>query len=267
VSAPCSNPLRTAQTDKTSGCTTQDDVLSLQSYLKSKQMARWSCSAVYGHNLHAAYTSVPCFPLTYSMEQSPSREANCFAASQEIPRVLWNPKVPHRTHKRPPPVPLLSQPNPLITPTSHFLKIHPNIILTSTPGSPQRSLSLRLPHQNPIHTSPFPHTCYMPRPSHSSRFITLTILEYRPFTTVRIFCLCLDLLIYYYIYKIIYKNVCVPGSSDGIATDYGLEGAGIGSRWGRDFPRLSRPALGHIQPPVQWVPGLSRGSSAAGAYC
>jgi hypothetical protein len=78
--------------------------------------------------------------LTYSMEQSPSREANWFAASQEIPRVLWNPKVPHRTNKRPPRIPTLSQPNPILTPTSHFLKIHPNIILPSKPGSSQRSL-------------------------------------------------------------------------------------------------------------------------------
>jgi hypothetical protein len=38
--------------------------------------------------------------LTYSMEQSPSWESNWFAASQEIPRVLWNPKVPNRTHRR-----------------------------------------------------------------------------------------------------------------------------------------------------------------------
>jgi len=45
----------------------------------------------------------------------------------------------------------------------------------------------------------------------------------------------------------------------GIATRYGLDGPGIGSRWGRDFPRLSRQALGPTQPPVKWVPGFSPG--------
>jgi len=50
-----------------------------------------------------------------------------------------------------------------------------------------------------------------------------------------------------------------PGSVVGIATGYGLDGAGIESRWGRDFPHLSRPTLRPTQPPVQWVPGLSWG--------
>jgi len=49
---------------------------------------------------------------TYCMVQSPSWEANWFAASQEIPRISRNPKVHYRTHKRPPPVPTPGQPNP-----------------------------------------------------------------------------------------------------------------------------------------------------------
>ena len=49
-----------------------------------------------------------------------------------------------------------------------------------------------------------------------------------------------------------------PGSVVGIATAYGLDGPGIESRWGRDYPRLSRPALMPTQPPVQWVLVLSR---------
>ena len=109
--------------------------------------------------------------LTYSMEQSPTWEANWFAASQEIPRILWDPKVHYFIHKCLPPVPILSQLDTVHTPTSHFLKIHLNITLPSAPGSSQWSLSLRFPHQNPVHTSPLPpHTRYTSRPSHYSLF-------------------------------------------------------------------------------------------------
>jgi hypothetical protein len=63
--------------------------------------------------------------LTYSMEHSPSWEANRFTASQEIPLILCNPKVHYRIHKCPAPVPNLSQLSPVHIPTSHFLQAVP----------------------------------------------------------------------------------------------------------------------------------------------
>jgi hypothetical protein len=55
------------------------------------------------------------------------------------------------------------------------------------------------------------------------------------------------------------RDLSGPGSSVGITTGYGLDGPGIESPCERDFPHLSRPALGPTQPPVQWEPALSRG--------
>ena len=115
-------------------------------------------------------TNAHTYLFTYPTQHSHPSEANRFSTSQEIPHILWNPKVHYCIHKCPPPVSILSQLDSVRTPTSHFLKIHLNIILPSTPRSPQWSLSLRFPHQNPIYVSPLPHTRYMSRPSHSSRF-------------------------------------------------------------------------------------------------
>ena len=119
--------------------------------------------------------------LTYSMVQSPSWEANWFAASQEIPRISRNPKVHYRTHKRPPPISILGQPNPVHIPTFQLLEIHPNIIHPSTPRPPQWSLSLRFPHQEPMHL-PSPHP-YVPHAQLISFFTILSPAQYWVRTT------------------------------------------------------------------------------------
>ena len=115
----------------------------------------------FSYNLNTWYvrTYVYTTILTYSMVQNPSWEANWFAASQEIPRISWNPKVHYHTHKRPPSVSILGQPNPVHTPISQLLEIHPNIIHPSTPGSPQWSPSLRLMINVKKISTFFPLTC------------------------------------------------------------------------------------------------------------
>jgi hypothetical protein len=55
-------------------------------------------------------------------------------------------------------------------------------------------------------------------------------------------------------YILMYRDRAV-----GTASRYWLDGPGIESWWGRDFPHPSRSVLDPTQPPIQWVPGLSRG--------
>ena len=117
------------------------------------------------------------------MVQSPSWEANWFAASQEIPRISRNPKVHYRTHKRPPFVPILGQPNQVHTPTSWR-----SILILSTHvclGLPSGLLPSGFP-TNTLYT-PLPSPIRATRPAHLILldFITRTILgeEYKSFSS------------------------------------------------------------------------------------
>jgi hypothetical protein len=107
--------------------------------------------------------------LTYSMEKIPSSEANRFAASQEVPRILLNPKVHYRIHKCPPPASILSHLNPVIPPhpTSWrsilILSSHLYLGLASglfPSGFPIKTLYMPLPSPSEL----------MPRPYNSSWF-------------------------------------------------------------------------------------------------
>ena len=66
-----------------------------------------------------------------SMEQIPSREASRFSASQEVPHILWNPKVHYHIHQSPPTLPVLSQINPNHAPLPHLMSWRSILLLSS----------------------------------------------------------------------------------------------------------------------------------------
>ena len=115
------------------------------------------------------------------MVQSPSWAANWFAASQEIPRISRNPKVHYRTHKRPPPVSIQGQPNPVHITTSHLWR---SILILSThlrlgllhSGFPTKTLYI--PLSSPICATYPVHPILL-------HFITRTILgeQYKSFSS------------------------------------------------------------------------------------
>jgi len=86
---------------------------------------------------------------TNSIENTPSSEANNSSGSSDILQVSWNLKVHLCLHNSPPPVPILSQMNPVHASPYHFLKIHFNTNHPPTSRSAQ-SLSCSFSNRNPI---------------------------------------------------------------------------------------------------------------------
>jgi hypothetical protein len=97
--------------------------------------------------------------LTNCMEQGLFWKANSSSADQEFPHILWNRQVYYRAQNNTPPVPILSQINPVQTPF-HFLMTHFNIFLPSNSRLSNRPLSLMFPTKtlytpllSPVHAS------------------------------------------------------------------------------------------------------------------
>ena len=80
------------------------------------------------------------------MDRSPSWEAKSSLANQDV---LWNPKVHYRIHKRPLPVPILSQSNPVRASPFHSLNIQFNTILPSALRSSKWYVFIRSLHEKP----------------------------------------------------------------------------------------------------------------------
>jgi hypothetical protein len=98
------------------------------------------------------------------MERRPFWESASYAASQQLLFILSNQKFYHRHQKSPPLVPILFQIDPIHTIQFSLRSI---LILPThlRPDRPSGSFLLAFP-QYPL-CFPFPHSCYMPFPSHS----------------------------------------------------------------------------------------------------
>jgi len=99
-------------------------------------------------------------------EEGTSSETNSHSASQELTRILRNPKVHYDVHKSPPRVTNTSQMNEVQTLPSYFFKIQFNTTHLFTPRSSEWSLPFRFSDQNFVCISSFP--CVLRAPPISS---------------------------------------------------------------------------------------------------
>jgi hypothetical protein len=121
-------------------------VLNLRAVKKGSRNRRWTCGVVPHAMLiiknflktillvnsyfiyilvsSHVFQGILTYLLTYPMEQRPSWEANSSSDSKDIPRNVWNPKVHYRVHTGPPPIPILSQLDPVHIPTHLYTCIY-----------------------------------------------------------------------------------------------------------------------------------------------
>jgi len=115
--------------------------------------------------------------LTNSAKQSPSSEPNSHPATQEISRLLWNPKVHYRVHNSLPPIPILRQMNLVHSCPHYFSNIISSIVIPSTPKSSEWSLPFGYSDQNFVCIYHLSHPCYIPSPFNLLDLITLIIFD------------------------------------------------------------------------------------------
>jgi hypothetical protein len=98
---------------------------------------------------------------------SPCWEVASCVATQELPSILWNPKVHYRVHKSPPLVPILNQIDPVHTIPSHPIFLWSILILSTQWGLdlPSGILPSGIA-TNILWIRLRPYSCYMSCPSH-----------------------------------------------------------------------------------------------------
>ena len=127
------------------------------------------------HSVLFPYTNgcIHCNLLTYLLtpwSRVLLEKLTASAASQEIPRIFGTLKfitlLTSARHLSLSWANSIQSPQPPLTSWRSILILSSHLRL----GLPIWYLTLRFPHQNPVYASPLPYTCYMPHPSHSSRF-------------------------------------------------------------------------------------------------